>query len=166
MSPRHVSRPELRHPVDVAGRRSGHAMRSGWIGLVFRLSDPDGRNRQVTPPVGFNLYVIQGISGMSLNAVSYATLPFVILLLFSADHHHCVPRNSSVVAEARLFWELRAGIVLFECGAPQPAEFHIHSRSPLEGHMTLRTANAVSWIELPPSITDLRLSRRYRWYSG
>jgi C4-dicarboxylate transporter DctM subunit len=38
----------------------------------------------VTPPVGFNLYVIQGISGMSLSAVSYATLPFVILLLLSA----------------------------------------------------------------------------------
>jgi len=38
----------------------------------------------VTPPVGFNLYVIQGVSGLSLGTVSFAAWPFVFMLLLAA----------------------------------------------------------------------------------
>lgn len=36
---------------------------------------------QITPPVGFNLFVIQSITGRSLSFVARATLPFFFLLL-------------------------------------------------------------------------------------
>nr|WP_033450898.1 TRAP transporter large permease subunit [Bordetella bronchiseptica] len=36
---------------------------------------------QITPPVGFNLFVIQSITGRSLSFVARATLPFFLLLL-------------------------------------------------------------------------------------
>ena len=36
---------------------------------------------QITPPVGFNLFVIQGLTGLDILRVAYAALPFFILLL-------------------------------------------------------------------------------------
>jgi len=36
---------------------------------------------QITPPVGFNLFVIQGQTGMDILKVAYAAIPFFILLL-------------------------------------------------------------------------------------
>ncbi len=36
---------------------------------------------QITPPVGFNLFVIQGLTGMDILKVAYAAAPFFILLL-------------------------------------------------------------------------------------
>ena len=36
---------------------------------------------QITPPVGFNLFVIQGLTGMDIIKVAYAALPFFLLLL-------------------------------------------------------------------------------------
>lgn len=36
---------------------------------------------QITPPVGFNLFVIQGLTGMDILKVAYAALPFFLLLL-------------------------------------------------------------------------------------
>lgn len=37
---------------------------------------------QITPPVGFNLFVIQGLTGLDILKVAYAAIPFFILLLF------------------------------------------------------------------------------------
>ena len=49
-----------------------------WFGifivLVVEMS-------QVTPPVGFNLFVIQGLTGKSIFHVARATLPFFILMV-------------------------------------------------------------------------------------
>jgi len=36
---------------------------------------------QITPPVGFNLFVIQGLTGMNILKVAYAAIPFFLLLL-------------------------------------------------------------------------------------
>lgn len=38
---------------------------------------------QITPPVGFNLFVIQGLTGINILRVAYAALPFFLLLLVS-----------------------------------------------------------------------------------
>ncbi|MBN2568737.1 MAG: TRAP transporter large permease subunit [Deltaproteobacteria bacterium] len=36
---------------------------------------------QITPPVGFNLFVIQGLTGIDILRVAYAAIPFFILLV-------------------------------------------------------------------------------------
>ena len=36
---------------------------------------------QITPPVGFNLFVIQGLTGRNLFSIAYAALPFFFLLM-------------------------------------------------------------------------------------
>ncbi len=36
---------------------------------------------QITPPVGFNLFVIQGLTGIDILRVAYAAMPFFLLLL-------------------------------------------------------------------------------------
>ena len=37
----------------------------------------------ITPPVGLNLYVAAGLSGMSLGAVTKAALPWMIVLIIA-----------------------------------------------------------------------------------
>jgi tripartite ATP-independent transporter DctM subunit len=39
---------------------------------------------QITPPVGFNLFVLKGLTGMSIGEVAVATMPFFLLLVFVA----------------------------------------------------------------------------------
>jgi len=39
---------------------------------------------QVTPPVGFNLYVLQGLSGESMGVVAKAALPFFFIMVVFA----------------------------------------------------------------------------------
>lgn len=36
---------------------------------------------QITPPVGFNLFVIQGLTGLNILRVAYAAIPFFLLLM-------------------------------------------------------------------------------------
>jgi len=47
-----------------------------YIVLVVEMS-------QITPPVGFNLFVIQGLTGKNILFVAQAALPFFFLLLFA-----------------------------------------------------------------------------------
>lgn len=51
-----------------------------WFGiylvLVVEMS-------QITPPVGFNLFVLQGLTGRNIIQIAYAALPFFALLLAS-----------------------------------------------------------------------------------
>jgi C4-dicarboxylate transporter DctM subunit len=57
------------------------AMQAGWdpiwfgIFLVIMVE-----MAQITPPVGFNLFVLQGLTGWSLNRIAIAALPFFLLL--------------------------------------------------------------------------------------
>jgi C4-dicarboxylate transporter, DctM subunit len=39
---------------------------------------------QVTPPIGFNLFVLQGLTGESIGHIALAALPFFLLLLSTA----------------------------------------------------------------------------------
>ena len=47
-----------------------------YIVLVVEMS-------QITPPVGFNLFVIQGLTGKSILYVARAALPFFLLILLA-----------------------------------------------------------------------------------
>ena len=38
---------------------------------------------QITPPVGFNLFVIQGLTGLNILRVAYAAIPFFLLLILA-----------------------------------------------------------------------------------
>ncbi len=38
---------------------------------------------QITPPVGFNLFVIQGLTGKDIMTITRATIPFFLLMLFA-----------------------------------------------------------------------------------
>lgn len=51
-----------------------------WFGIFLVLMIEMG---QVTPPVGFNLFVIQGISDKHLKDVVYAAFPFFLLMVLA-----------------------------------------------------------------------------------
>jgi TRAP-type C4-dicarboxylate transport system permease large subunit len=38
---------------------------------------------QITPPVGFNLFVLQGMTGRNIMAITRASMPFFFLMLLS-----------------------------------------------------------------------------------
>ena len=38
---------------------------------------------QITPPVGFNLFVIQGLTGIDILRIAVSALPFFLLLLLA-----------------------------------------------------------------------------------
>jgi len=38
---------------------------------------------QITPPVGFNLFVIQGLTGINIFSIAKAAFPFFLLLLLA-----------------------------------------------------------------------------------
>lgn len=48
-----------------------------WFGIFLVLMVELG---QVTPPVGFNLFVLQGITGHPIGRIVYAALPFFVLM--------------------------------------------------------------------------------------
>ena len=39
---------------------------------------------QITPPIGFNLFVLQGITGRPIGEVAKGSFPFFLLMLISA----------------------------------------------------------------------------------
>jgi len=39
---------------------------------------------QITPPVGFNLFVLQNVAQKPIDYITRATVPFMLLLLLSA----------------------------------------------------------------------------------
>ena len=52
-----------------------------WFGVFFVLVV---EMAQITPPVGFNLFVIQGLTGDSIASIARAALPFfLIMVLFT-----------------------------------------------------------------------------------
>jgi C4-dicarboxylate transporter DctM subunit len=46
---------------------------------------------QITPPVGFNLFVIQGLTGKDILTITKATLPFFLLMLLAIAFMHIFP---------------------------------------------------------------------------
>ena len=49
-----------------------------WFGIFIIMVV---ETAQITPPLGFNLFVIQGLTGMNIFRVASATIPFFLLLL-------------------------------------------------------------------------------------
>ena len=49
-----------------------------WFGIFIVLVV---EMAQITPPVGFNLFVIQGQTGMNILRVAEAAIPFFLLLM-------------------------------------------------------------------------------------
>jgi|TARA_R100001015_G_scaffold5529_1_gene2116 tripartite ATP-independent transporter DctM subunit len=46
---------------------------------------------QITPPVGFNLFVIQGLTGKDILTITKATLPFFLLMMLAIALMHIFP---------------------------------------------------------------------------
>ncbi len=53
-----------------------------WFGIYLVLVIEAG---QITPPVGFNLFVIKGLTGDELGRVARASLPFLAILMFAVS---------------------------------------------------------------------------------
>lgn len=51
-----------------------------WFGVIFTINM---ELALITPPVGLNLYVIQGITGEKIETIIRGVLPFIILLILS-----------------------------------------------------------------------------------
>jgi C4-dicarboxylate transporter, DctM subunit len=52
---------------------------------------------QITPPVGFNLFVIQGLTVMNILRVAWAAIPFFLLLLVALAIIVAVPRIVTIL---------------------------------------------------------------------
>lgn len=50
-----------------------------WIGIYLVLMVEIG---MVTPPIGFNLFVLRGMTGIPIGRIAYAALPFFLMMLF------------------------------------------------------------------------------------
>ncbi|RBI65605.1 C4-dicarboxylate ABC transporter permease [Vreelandella sulfidaeris] len=55
---------------------------------------------QITPPVGFNLFVIQGLTGKDILTITRATLPFFLLMLLAIALMHIFPGIALYLPEA------------------------------------------------------------------
>ena len=49
-----------------------------WFGIFLVMTV---EMAQITPPVGFNLFVLQSVTGRGIGAIALAALPFFLLLL-------------------------------------------------------------------------------------
>jgi len=68
-----------------------------WFGIiVIELA-------QITPPVGFNLYIIQGLTGDNIGYVAKATLPFFIIMALFAIFIAFYPEVVTYIPEHIIF---------------------------------------------------------------
>jgi len=52
-----------------------------WFGIYLVIMSELG---QVTPPVGFNLFILQSVAQKPIGYITRVTIPFMLLLLLSA----------------------------------------------------------------------------------
>ncbi|UXZ54316.1 TRAP transporter large permease subunit [Vreelandella venusta] len=55
---------------------------------------------QITPPVGFNLFVIQGLTGKDILTITKATLPFFLLMMLAIALMHLFPEIALYLPQA------------------------------------------------------------------
>lgn len=55
---------------------------------------------QITPPVGFNLFVIQGLTGKDIITITRATLPFFLLMILAVVLLHLFPEIALYLPQA------------------------------------------------------------------
>ena len=70
-----------------------------WFGIFLVLVV---EMAEVSPPVGFNLFVLQTMSGKDSNTVAIAALPFFFLLVAAVAIITVFPQIVMVAAGARL----------------------------------------------------------------
>jgi TRAP-type C4-dicarboxylate transport system permease large subunit len=68
-----------------------------WFGIYLVLV---GEMSQITPPVGFNLFVIQGLTGIDILRVARAAFPFFLLLLLGVVLITVFPQIVTVLPNA------------------------------------------------------------------
>ena len=51
-----------------------------WLGIFYQFNGEIGL---LTPPVGLNLFVISGITGISLTTIVRGTIPFVLMMMLT-----------------------------------------------------------------------------------
>jgi TRAP-type C4-dicarboxylate transport system permease large subunit len=55
---------------------------------------------QVTPPVGFNLFVVEGITGESMMRIARASLPFFLLMIAAVAILMAFPQIVSLIPDS------------------------------------------------------------------
>ena len=60
--------------------------------LVRHLHRAAGGDREVTPPVGFNLFVLQNMTGGTSNYIARAAMPFFAMLVVTSRSSRCSRR--------------------------------------------------------------------------
>jgi C4-dicarboxylate transporter, DctM subunit len=68
-----------------------------WFGIFLVLTV---EMSQITPPVGFNLFVIQGLTGIDILRVARAALPFFLILLLGVALITAFPQIVTVLPDA------------------------------------------------------------------
>ena len=68
-----------------------------WFGIFLVLVV---EMAQITPPVGFNLFVIQGLTGDGLGYIAKVTLPYLVIMIAVHPGDHGVPADRAVPAGA------------------------------------------------------------------
>ena len=69
-----------------------------WFGIFIVLLVEIA---EVTPPVGFNLFVLQNMTGKDSNTIARAALPFFAMLVAVHRDHHRVPADRDLAARPR-----------------------------------------------------------------
>ena len=67
-----------------------------WFGIFLVLVV---EMAQITPPVGFNLFVIQGLTGDGLGYIAKVTLPYLVIMVLFTLVITVFPRHRAVAAE-------------------------------------------------------------------
>jgi C4-dicarboxylate transporter DctM subunit len=62
-----------------------------WFGVFLVIMVEIG---QITPPVGFNLFVLQGLTGHSIGRVARASVPFFFLMLIGVAVVTAMPQTA------------------------------------------------------------------------
>jgi C4-dicarboxylate transporter, DctM subunit len=62
-----------------------------WFGIFLVIMVEIG---QITPPVGFNLFVLQGLTGHSIGKIAVASLPFFFLMLIGVAIVTLLPQTA------------------------------------------------------------------------
>ena len=68
-----------------------------WFGIFIVLVV---EMAQITPPVGFNLFVLQGMTGREITWIARVTLPLFLLMCVAVAADLSVPRHRHLAAAA------------------------------------------------------------------
>ncbi len=68
-----------------------------WFGIYLMIVV---EMAQITPPIGFNLFVLQGMANQDMGFIARAALPFFIIMIFAVGLLVAVPEIATLLPEA------------------------------------------------------------------